>query len=327
MAAENILKMIKSLPEQIEAAVKLGSEAKIAGDVDKIIVAGMGGSGLPSNFLKAYMHNSRIPVFSLKDYEIPEFVNSKTLFFAISYSGNTEETLHACKAAIGKNAKVIGVASGGKLAELCQKEGKQLIKIPSGLQPRMALGYQFFSLLPALFNAELIRDYKEEVKNTVKALKGTDFEKKAQEIAEKFIGKVPVIYSSEKLSPAAYFWKIALNENAKTLAIQNVFPELNHNEMTGFIKLNAKHHVVILQDENENKRIMQRMKITKDIIAANKVDVMQIAIKGSYQLQRLFSAVYLGELVSYYVAVKTGIDPEPVNLVEELKKKLGPMRY
>ncbi len=326
MPAENILKQIKTLPSQIEEAIKLGSEIKIAGEFDRILVAGMGGSGLPGNFLKSYMHNSRIPVFSLKDYELPGFVNSKTLMLAISYSGNTEEPIAAYKAALSKNVKIVAVASGGKLAELCAKNGTPLIKIPSGMQPRMSLGYQFFALLPVLRSLKIIKDYDGEVKSTVRALRNAGFERQAEDIAGKFVGKIPVIYASEKLAPAAYFWKIALNENAKTLAIQNVFPELNHNEMTGFIKLNAKHHVVMLQDEHDHKRIIQRMKITKDIIASKGTDVMQIAVKGDYLLTRLFTAVYLGALVSYNLAVKTNIDPEPVDLVEELKKKLGQMK-
>lgn len=327
MPAENVLKQIKSIPDQIGEAIKLGSEVKVAGEYDKILVAGMGGSGLPFNFLKTYMYDSRTPVIGVKDYELPGFVNSKTLVFAISYSGNTEETLEIYKKALGKNAKVISIASGGKLADYCSKENTPFIKVPSGMQPRLSLGYQFFVLLPVLYNLKLIKDYKEDAKATINALKGAKFEKQAEDIAEKFLNKVPIIYTSEKLAAPGYYWKIALNENAKTLAIFNTFSELNHNEMTGFTKQNAKHQVIILQDEQDSKRIIQRMKITKDFIAEKGSDVMQIAIKGNGLLSRMFSAAYLGAYVSYYLAVKNGIDPEPVDMVEELKKKLGPMRY
>ena len=139
----NMLKVIEDFPHQCQTALELAKGITVSGKVDKIIIAGMGGSAVGGDLLRLYMHDSRIPVMTIRDYKLPNFVDENTLVFAVSYSGNTEETLSAFEDAAKKKAKIVAVTSGGQLAE----KAKKVIKIPSGLQPRAALGYLFFPVL------------------------------------------------------------------------------------------------------------------------------------------------------------------------------------
>ena len=141
--ASNMLKAIEDFPQQCRNALELPKGMSVSGKVDRIVVAGMGGSAVGGDLLKIYMHNAKIPVFVVRDYKVPNFVDENTLVFAVSYSGNTEETLAAFDDAQKKKAKIVAVTSGG----LLESKAKKAIKIPGGLQPRAALGYTFFPVL------------------------------------------------------------------------------------------------------------------------------------------------------------------------------------
>ena len=105
MTAEKMLKDIEDFHIQVLTSSRLGTDVKISDPVDKIIILGMGGSALPGEVLKSYLE-IKMPIFISRGYDVPPFVDSKTLAFAISYSGNTEETIEAFKAARRKNAKI-----------------------------------------------------------------------------------------------------------------------------------------------------------------------------------------------------------------------------
>ena len=137
----NMLKVIEDFSHQCRMALELPKGMSVSGKVDKIVVAGMGGSAVGGDLLKSYMRSSKIPVFVVRDYDVPHFVNEKTLLFAVSYSGNTDETLSAFEDASRKKANIVAVTSGGQLGAIAKK----VVKIPGGLQPRAALGYLFFS--------------------------------------------------------------------------------------------------------------------------------------------------------------------------------------
>jgi glucose/mannose-6-phosphate isomerase len=323
---ERFLSVINAFPRQVEEAARLGKDVKVLGEVDRVVVTGIGGSDLPGELLKAYL-NIKVPIFVNHDYDLPEFVNSKTLVFVVSYSGNTEESLAAFKVAFRKNCRIVGMSSGGKLRDFCLKNSLPHILVPGGLQPRMALGYLFFPLLNTLYSSHLIPNPENDVNAVVAALRKADIEEKAKELAEKLAGKIPIIYSSNKLAAVAYKWKINFNENSKTHAFCNTFPELNHNEITGYTKLNAYYYVIMLQDEDDYRRIKERMSLTKDLITNKGVEVTQIALTGECLLSRMFSAIHLGDLTSYYLALLNKVDPEPVEMQENLKKKLAEKKF
>lgn len=315
----NMLRVIEDFPQQCKIALGLPKGISVSGKIDKFVVIGMGGSAIGGDLLRIYMHNSKIPVFVIRDYKVPNFVDEKTLVFAVSYSGNTEETISAFEDATKKKAKIIAVTSGGKLGEIA----KNVIKIPAGLQPRAALGYLFFPVLGVLVNSNTTDVKSSEITEMLDVLSRTnDFKLVGEKIAKKIQNRIPIIYASELLSAVAYRWKTQFNENSKVAAFYHAFSEMNHNEIAGYQTMNRGNFVaVFIKDKEDNERIKKRMDITKEIIST-KVDVEEVNTKGNYLLSRIFSGIYYGDFTSYYLALLNKLDPTPVNVIENLKKKL-----
>ncbi|MBS3097603.1 bifunctional phosphoglucose/phosphomannose isomerase [Candidatus Woesearchaeota archaeon] len=315
----NYLGVLENFPKQCREALALPKGGVISGEITSIVVCGMGGSAIGGDLLKTYLSSTNIPVFVNRDYSIPNFVDNYTLVFVVSYSGNTEETISAYKEAVEKKANVVAITSGGKLAGLCKK----VIKIPSGLQPRAAIGYLFFPMLGLLHNSGIVNVTNNELNETLVTLKDTEtFKNKAQELIKKIRGKTPIIYASNQLEPVAYRLRTQINENAKLPALHHVFPEQNHNEINAFANMSRNDFVVLMiRDEHYNERIKKRMDICRDIMERN-VDVVEIHTKGNFLLARIFYAIYLVDFISYYLAIDNRVDPTPVGVIEQLKQEL-----
>lgn len=325
MPVDSFIAFVERFPDHLWDARLLGADVKVSG-VDKVVVAGMGGSAITGDLLQAYCAE-RAPLLHVhvsRGYDVPAFVDSRTLVFVSSYSGNTEETLSSLKGAMRKGAKVVVIASGGKLLQQAEQLNKPLVSVPEGVQPRAAIACLFLPLLNVLHNAGLIPDPSSDVSSAIGSLKasGNGYKERAKLLAEKLAGKVPLIYSSDKMAGVARRWKYELNENAKIHAFCNVFPELNHNEMVGYVKLNANYYVILLEDESDLRRIKERIRLTKEIVGAKGVPSTQLVIKGDNPLTKLLSAVYIGDLTSVYLARLYNVDPEPVAIVEDFKKQL-----
>jgi len=316
----NMLKAIEDFPHQCRTALGLAKGMTVSGKINNIIIAGMGGSAVGGDLLRLYMHDSKIPVATIRDYKLPNYVNENTLVFAVSYSGNTEETLSAYEDALKKKAKIIAVTSGGKLGDISSKA----IKIPKGLQPRAALGYLFFPVLGVLVNSGIVKENQAEINEMLDVLsQKEDFRQFGEKLAQKIGSRTPLIYSSEQFSAVAYRWKTQFNENSKVAAFSHSFSEMNHNEIVGYQSMGKdKFIAIVIRDHADNERIKKRMEITKEIIS-QKVEVEEVYTKGSFLLSRLLSGLYYADFASYYLALQNKVDPTPVHVIENLKKKLA----
>ena len=312
---ENMLETLQAFSEQCKEAVKLARGVKLKGKFVNICVCGMGGSGIGGELLKPFVKN--IPVFSHHDYGLPNYVNKNSLVFIISYSGNTEQTLSAYSEAKKRKAKIIAITSGGKLAE---KEKKAII-VPSGFQPRNAIGYLFLSMLAVLSNNRIIPNQSGAISETIRLLHPKQNSKEAFMLAKKLKDKIPVFYASEELAGAAYRMKTQVNENAKQPAFYHVFPEMNHNEINGFKKLGKKLITVFIRDSKDVMIIRKRMAITKNLIKSQ-THTVDLNVNGKSLLARMLTTIYVGDYASYYLALMSREDPTPVPIIEELKKKL-----
>jgi glucose/mannose-6-phosphate isomerase len=333
--------ILVDFPRQCEKAAKIGRDFRISGDykdINKILVMGMGGSAMGGDLLKSYLFGElNIPLMVNRNYKIPHFVTRDTLVFANSYSGNTEETLSAYREARKRGAKIIGLTSGGKLKEYCQEDGNPVIIIPSGFPPRTALGYLFFPLVITLERLKLIRSKRKEIEETIKISRELSQElgprkegNRAKQLAQELYHKVPVVYSSsEYFEPVALRWKDQFNENSKVFAVWNLFPELNHNEIVGWEileEITKNFRIILIRDKGDFKRIKVRMDITKSIIEKKVGGISEVWSKGNSLLARIFSLIYLGDFVSFYLAILNGADPTPVKMIDLLKKELAKKR-
>jgi glucose/mannose-6-phosphate isomerase len=319
-------KIILDFPKQFKTGLKAAERVEIKGRFDKVLICGMGGSALPGDLLKMWIeaYGISLPLCVWRNYSLPRSANKRSLVLCLSYSGNTEEVLSSFKEARENNFPLVAITSGGKLAELCGKYGVPLAVIPGGLQPRMTLGYQFSALMKVLVNCGLIKDGLENISALEKKLKPRSLKKRGEILAKKIKGKIPIIYASHSGKELARMWKIKFNENSKTPSFSNYFPELNHNEMVGFSgeKKNKNFHVFILRDSADHPRILKRMKLTAEILKERGIGVDIIEIRGKDVLFKIFSNLLLSDWVSYYLALERKIDPVPVKIVEEFKKKI-----
>lgn len=330
---------IMGLPEQCREGYEMGHGLALPsglGGAKNIVVLGMGGSAIGGDLLRSLTEDELgVPMVVSRDYALPQFVGPDSLVLACSYSGNTEETLTAYQAARKRGARLVAITSGGKLGELAAQEGVPAVTIPKGLSPRAALGYMFMPALTILERLGFIggkeRDCDEMIA-TLEALRDvlgprSPFSvNQSKQIAHKMLGKIPIIYGSGGWRGiAAERWKCQINENAKTPAFWNVFPELNHNETVGWECPEAVIHqveVFVLQDKEDSAKIQKRIEVTEEIMAGKVGGITHVWPMGSSRLARFFSLIYVGDFASLYLAFLNGVDPTPVRVIDLLKKRL-----
>lgn len=320
--------IILKSPDQIRHSIEVNKNVRISGDFDSIILAGMGGSGHPGDLLNA-LGLTTVPLTVHRSYGLPHIHGKNPLVIASSYSGNTEESIMAYRAAKEKGYGLAVNTAGGKLAEYATQDSIPLIKIDyPGMQPRHTLHASFTGLATALANNQLAQDISSDLLRIADVLeqKIPALEDAGKELANKLKNNIPVFTSGSALAFAAKNFKIQANENAKTPAFWNEFPELNHNEMVGFSNptsdYSGKFHVVILRDNDDNPRIKARMDVTKELYESWDVAVSEFAVEGQTLAEKIFYAVSFGLWTTYYLALEYGTDPVPVAGVENFKQKL-----
>jgi glucose/mannose-6-phosphate isomerase len=334
----NMQKLLRKFPWQVEDAVVIGRKALIpysAPTIRNIVVSGLGGSAIGGDLLRSYLAEElRVPFIVNRHYFLPEFVDRNSLVLISSYSGNTEETIAAHHDAAKRKAKVLCISSNGETERLAKKFKQPFITIPKGYPPRAALGYSFFAPLLALTKMKLIPSRERDIRETIALLKrkskrysALNKQNDALQLAKQLYNKLPIIYSAaDRFDIVNLRWRGQLAENAKVLAFGHVLPEMNHNELVGWKVLRRymeKMAVVFLRDKEDHSRVQMRMKITKDIVGEFAGKVLEAHSEGKSLLVRMFSLIYLGDWVSYYLAIFNGIDPTPVKVIDYLKSELA----
>lgn len=318
--ASNMLATLEQFGEQCRTALSLPKGMLVKKPTSNIVVLGMGGSAISGDVLKSYLDHTGVPVTVSRSYSLPPGVDKDTLVFSLSYSGNTEETLSATKQALQKTDKVIAITTGGKLKDLVKKS----ILVPGGMMPRCAMGYLFFPMLGVAQNSGIAEVTNEELSETLTALSQIEAAKdRGRELARQHIkDKTPLIYTSELFRPVAMRWKTQVNENAKTPAFFNTFPEMNHNEIEGFLRTRPQEYCAILiRDRKEHPEVRKRMDVTRDMLE-ERLEVQEVFTKGESLLCRMLSTIYLGDMMSYHLALYKRIDPTPIEMIDRLKKAL-----
>jgi len=327
------------LSEQCRRAWELGTALTVSArdEIRQVLVTGLGGSAIGGDLLRVFAgRRLPVPVTVNRDYVLPEFVGRRTLVFAVSYSGNTEETLSAYRQAQDKGAQVVVLTTGGKLKEMADRDGVPVITVPGGISPRAATGYLFLPTVAVLQRLGLIDPVDGQVDELIRHLAGMREELKpeipreenrAKQIAARFYRCLPVIWGASGTSEVvAQRWKGQINENAKAPAYWNVFPELNHNELVGFQEpeeLLRRLQIVILRDAHDHPRVQKRYAITREIMGGAVAGITEVQSTGEGELARIYSLIYLGDYASVYLAALYGIDPGPVKVIDHLKARLA----
>jgi len=318
-----IIEAIRDFPKQFEYEPKIINGEKL-GKFESAVIGGMGGSGLVAGILR--MIKPELDIAAHHEYGLPKFLDKddeKRLFVAISYSGNTEETLDFFEEALKKKLNIAAISTGGKLLELAEKKEIPHIKLPDvGIQPRMSLGIMLRATLKLLGEEKLFK----ETGKLAEALDSDKWEKGGKDLSEALSNDIPLIYSSRRNQSLAYNWKIKFNETGKIPAFYNTFPELNHNEMTGFDvtdttkDLSKNIHVVILRDKDDHPRILRRMEVLGDLYENRGLSVEVVDVEGKTRAEKIFNSLMFADWAAYYTADRYDVESEQVPMVEEFKK-------
>ncbi len=335
----NMLARIADLPLQCREAKALAEECSLPLEyslVDAVVILGIGGSAIAGDLVRTLVRSEcPIPIFLNRDYDIPAFVDNRTLVIASSYSGDTEETLTAFDEALDRGAWPLAITMGGKLAKICREQNLPLIAYEYQSQPRAALGYSFVLLLMILQQLKFIVDKSGQLDEAISLMErlqsriGVDVPEHsnpAKQLARKLQGRLPVAYGAEHLSEVARRWKCQFNENSKGWAFWEVLPELNHNAVVGYEfppDLAKEICVLVLSSELYRPRHQTRLEVTREILEQKGVDHEVIRIEGESLLAQALWAIHLGDYVSYYLAAVRDVDPTPVSAIAYLKERLA----
>lgn len=334
--AAHMREIIRAFPAQLAEAHQLAQGLSLPADyarVQAVTFLGMGGSAIGGDLLRCYLADViNVPIVVNRDYHNPAFVGSTTLVIASSYSGNTEETLSAYGEAKERGAKLLCLSSGGELARRATVDGVPLVTIPQGYPPRTALAYLSVPPLVALAKLGVVPPQEEPIQEAAAVLTGLaeEYDRAHEEnpairVAERLEGKLPVIYTTHAFEVVGMRWRGQLAENSKVLAYSSTLPEMNHNEIVGWGLLQAVHRmvqVVLLRDHQDHPRVQLRMEFTKELVTRHSGAPVELFAQGRGRLARILSLIHLGDWVSYYLALRNGVDPTPVKIIDSLKEHL-----
>jgi len=332
--------ILATFPEQLEAACVIAGELKTLATQYKpimnVVIAGMGGSAIGAEVvLNATRDICSVPMVISRSYAMPHYVNKDSLVVISSYSGNTEETVEAYRDARAKGAQVLVISSGGQVAQMAAEGGDVWLEIPGGMPPRQALGYSIVPLLFLLNELGVAEFHKHDLEEAITLLRDLAnvygaFEARnnlARELAEAMKGKLLVFYAhADHFSSVALRWRGQLEENSKQLASHHVISEMNHNEISGWshpANMIEKFTACLLRDVGEPERIKLRMDLTAKVIRESGASVLEVVSRGKSLLARILSLIYLGDYVSYYLALLNDEDPSAIRAIDQLKQSLS----
>ena len=307
------------------------SLTKTKSSFQSLVLMGMGGSASAADVVLDWLKRSlSIPSVVHREPGLPGFVSSRTLFIALSYSGETAETLAAFREAKSRGSTLVGIGHGGSLASLCHRFNAPFVEVEASLAPRAALGQLIVAAAIALENAKLIRSTTRETSKAAQELvrlrrrcriENPLKDNPAKNLAVKMLGRLPVVYSLQRMSSVARRFKNQLAENSKLLAKYDLLPEAGHNEVEGWHEKDNMLPMIIRDAEETafERSIVRAFRST--ISSASRSHPLDVHVASRGSLSRLLSPILLLDYVSVYLAMLRRIDPTPTNLINEYKRR------
>ena len=332
----HVAALSRQLAEARERVQAAPPKLKVDG-VQEIIITGLGGSAISGDVLRSLVwKSSPRPISVNRFYDLPGSVGPKSLVVCASYSGNTEETLSAFQQALKRKAKILVMASGGRLAEEAVTHKIPFCRLTGGLPPRDAFGYAFGTLTTALESLKLLPDMGHDYREAVGVLDRLAVEwgpghpaarNDAKRLAVFLQKRLPVVYAgADLLEAVAMRWRCQINENAKEASLSASVPEMNHNEILVYSAPTTDTRrlaVICLRDESDHPQVKRRFDLMRDLLTGRAAGVREARAHGGGALARVLSLVLLGDFVSVYLAYLKGVDPTPIPFIDLLKKRLS----
>lgn len=337
--SQGMLAHIEGLPAQLEAAWDLGQRLPLPAweGIQRVVIAGMGGSAIGADLVSAAVIEAcPAPLIVHRDYGLPGFASGpETLVICSSHSGNTEETLDSFEKALERGCRTLALCTGGKLAEKAGAAGIPVWQFEHGGQPRAAVGFSFGLLLGALCRLGLSPDAGAEVKAAAAAMKSQQealraetpvVQNPAKRLAGQLMGRWATVFGAGILGPVARRWKGQINEVAKAGANFEFLPEANHNTLAGLrhpeALLTAQTMTLFLRAPCDHPRNRLRLEMTRQAYLLEGLNVDGYTAQGNSPLENIWTALHFGDYVAYYLAMAYGVDPTPVEALEDFKRVL-----
>ncbi len=299
-----------------------------------LLFAGMGFSGVSANLVRDAATRSLDTPFSIvKHYQFPHHVKSDWHTLAVSYSGETEETLNVARESLRRGVPMTAFTTGGTLAELATRTVPQ----PAGHQPRAALAYTWFSLLGFLHGSGLLKE-KVPVEDAVAAVHEVDeacgphvpeAQNEAKQLARKLWNPIPQIYATPAFFGVGLHFRGMINENAKKIAHVELVPECNHNDITGWggDDRNRQHFTILaLSHGEQNPEIRKRLQWMEDQYRSWGLawhhKVMRPVHSFRQHVVEQARAIQFLDYTSFYTAMLREQDPSEIKLIRGLKSFL-----
>lgn len=334
---DGMLDAVRWFPEYCRRGIEIAEAAPLGvfleKDFEAVTFIGVGGSAIGGQLVAEWLSSeSEVPMVVSRGYDLPGFVDKKTLVLAVSYSGNTEETLTALQKAMRRGSSIVSLTSGGALERLSRERGLLLVPIPVGLRPRAALPYQFFAIAAILNRLGLVGSPWAEVDEAIEVLVGLRGEmvpevpadeNLAKRLALSLVGKIPFVHGPPLFEGVAYRLRTQLNENSKVPASSGSFPELFHNAVLG---CEAPGEVLeplcllFIRDQGETDRMARKIDRFRALFEGRVGGIVDVWARGKGRLARMLSVLYTGDYVSAYLGLLYGKDPSSNDSIDELKR-------
>jgi glucose/mannose-6-phosphate isomerase len=303
-------------------------------DVSSVCLCGIGGSAMCGDIMLDYLAPiCDMNITVVRSVSLPKWASDGTLVVVISYSGNTMEALDVFQDSMSRGLKTVCISSGGELIKRAKEKGVPFILVPSGIQPRAALGYLLGSVAVVLDAAgkcstvDALRDVIPFAMSAMDKLApnipvSTNAAKK---IAMGLDGHVPVVYCPRSIRSIGVRWQNQINENAKMVAFTGEIPEMDHNQMVGWLSGNSvcKCKSVFIMPNVLQPTVNKMTTVTIQMFNERGLDPMVVQLEGKTAMENLIYGLVLGDMVSYYLARLSGVDPGPVDVIGEFKKRIS----
>lgn len=335
-----MLRAIAGLPEQCRDAWGAAQALELPGEyreIDRIVIAGMGGSAIAGDYWRVLLQREcRVPVMNVRQYDLPPFVDERTLVIASSFSGDTEETVSAFGQALGTRAKALVITTGGRLLAMARANGVPAFAYRFQGEPRAAIAWSLMPMIAVGERLGLTQGAGKDVEEAVGVLEAGRSElgeewpaarNPAKQAAGRLHERLPVIYAGWPLIEAAHRWKTQLNESAKVWAFYEELPEIHHNAVIGYElpKAVARETAVVVLHSPDlvHRRVQLRYRFTQELLGKAGVEHFVVDSRGRSALAQMLYLTLFGDYVSAYLALLYGVDPTPTTVIDELKAWLA----
>lgn len=317
----------------ISRSLELSDRHKAA---SAVAILGMGGSAVAGDLVRAiFADRLRVPLVSVRDYELPASVGPSTLVVASSHSGATEETIAALGTALERRCPVAVISTGGPIGDVAARVDLPRLAFPNEAPPRASLGYGLMLLSGLLERAGMLAVDTAEVDAAIEAARVVASASAAElpteanmakQLAWSLLDRLPVIEGSGAMAAVARRWKTQINENSHSAAVAEELPEAMHNTVVGYEQpddLRDHQYVVFLASPSDHPRNARRAEISTTLLAGVSIAHQKVTFDGPSRFAQACAAVSLGDYVSFYLAMLYGVDPSSTPVLTQVKESMA----